>query len=43
MPPETTFETEDPDTMPFSAEETTETLAGPPRRWPSNASETCSM
>ena len=43
MPPETTLDTDDPDTMPFRAEETTATLAGPPRRWPSSAIDTCIM
>ncbi len=41
MPPETTLETEEPETTPFSAEDTTATLAGPPRRWPSRAIEIC--
>ena len=43
IPPETTLDTDDPDTMPFRAEETTATLAGPPRRWPSSAIDTCIM
>ena len=43
MPPETTFETDDPEIIPFSAELTTDTLAGPPRRWPSAAKLTCIM
>src|SRR3546814_16961030 len=41
MPPDTTLDTDEPDTTPFSAEETTATLAGPPRRWPSRATEIC--
>jgi hypothetical protein len=41
MPPETTFDTDEPETTPFSAEETTATLAGPPRRCPSRAIEIC--
>ncbi len=32
MPPETTFDTDEPETTPLSADETTATLAGPPRR-----------
>ena len=36
MPPETTLLTDEPEIMPFSAEDTTATLAGPPRRWPSS-------
>src|SRR5688500_8728992 len=43
MPPETTFDTDEPETTPFSAEDTTATLAGPPRRCPSSAVETCIM
>ncbi len=43
MPPETTFETDEPDTSPFSPDETTATFAGPPRRWPSSAKLTCIM
>src|ERR671912_515325 len=31
MPPETTFDTEDPETTPLSADDTTATFAGPPR------------
>ncbi len=30
MPPETTFDTEEPETTPFSADDSTATLAGPP-------------
>ena len=41
MPPETTLETDEPDTTPLSADETTATFAGPPRRWPSSAMEIC--
>src|SRR5688572_14591629 len=41
MPPDTTLDTDEPETMPFSAEDTTATLAGPPRRWPSSAMEIC--
>src|SRR5918998_5384846 len=41
MPPDTTFDTDEPDTMPFAAEDTTATLAGPPRRWPRRATEIC--
>ena len=41
MPPDTTLETDEPETTPLSAEETTATLAGPPRRWPSSAIEIC--
>ena len=41
MPPETTFDTDEPETTPLSAEDTTATLAGPPRRWPSSAMEIC--
>ena len=43
MPPDTTLDTDEPDTMPLSAEDTTATLAGPPRKCPSKASDTCSM
>ena len=43
MPPETTLETDEPETTPLSADDTTATLAGPPRRWPSVANDTCSM
>ena len=43
MPPDTTLETDEPDTMPLRAEDTTATFAGPPRRCPSNAIETCIM
>src|SRR3970040_1021533 len=43
IPPETTFDTEDPEIRPFSAEETTDTFAGPPRRCPSIAKDTCIM
>src|SRR4029453_12341748 len=43
IPPETTLDTDEPDTTPLSADDITATLAGPPRRCPSNASETCSM
>jgi hypothetical protein len=32
IPPETTFDTDDPETMPFNADETTATFAGPPRK-----------
>ena len=32
MPPDTTFDTDEPEIIPFSAEDTTDTLAGPPRR-----------
>ena len=32
MPPETTFDTDEPETTPLRADETTATLAGPPRR-----------
>ena len=41
MPPETTFDTDEPDTTPLSADDTTATFAGPPRRWPSSAIEIC--
>jgi len=43
MPPDTTLDTDEPEIMPFSAEDTTLTLAGPPRRWPSAAKLTCIM
>ena len=43
MPPETTLLTELPLIMPLSADDTTATLAGPPRRWPSAAKLTCIM
>ncbi len=43
MPPETTLDTDDPEMRPFSADDTTATLAGPPRRWPSAAKLTCIM
>jgi len=43
MPPLTTLLTELPLIMPLSAELTTATLAGPPRRWPSAAKLTCIM
>ncbi len=43
MPPETTLLTELPEIMPFSADDTTATLAGPPRRWPRAAKLTCIM
>lgn len=43
MPPETTFDTDEPETIPFNAEDTSATLAGPPRKWPSSAMETCIM
>ncbi len=43
IPPETTLEIEEPEMTPLSADETTATLAGPPRRCPSRASETCIM
>ena len=43
MPPETTLDTEEPDTSPLSAEDATATLAGPPRRWPRKATEICIM
>ncbi len=43
MPPDTTLDTDDPEISPFSAEDTTATLAGPPRRWPSAAKLTCIM
>ncbi len=41
MPPETTFDTDEPETTPFNADDTTATFAGPPRRWPSSAIESC--
>src|SRR5690606_2369280 len=41
IPVETTFDTDEPDTTPFSADDTTATLAGPPRKWPSNATAIC--
>ena len=34
MPPETTFDTEEPDTTPFSADDTTATLAGAAAQMP---------
>ena len=43
MPPETTFDTDEPEMSPFNADETTATLAGPPRRCPSAAKLTCIM
>ena len=43
MPPVTTLATDDADTRPLTAEDTTATLAGPPRRWPSRANDTCIM
>ena len=43
MPPDTTFETDEPEIMPLRADDTTATLAGPPRRWPSAAKLTCIM
>ncbi len=43
MPPVTTLATEEADTRPLTAEDTTATLAGPPRRWPSKANDTCIM
>ena len=36
----TTLATPEPEIVPISAEETTATLAGPPSRWPTSASET---
>ena len=43
MPPDTTLETDEPEIMPLSADDTTATLAGPPRMWPSAAKLTCIM
>ena len=43
MPPETTLDTDEPEMMPFSADDTTATFAGPPRMWPSAANDTCIM
>src|SRR6187549_973284 len=43
IPPDTTFDTDEPDTKLLRQDDTTETFAGPPRRWPRSASETCSM
>src|SRR5262245_56264325 len=43
MPPETTFDTDEPDTKLLRHDDTTETFAGPPRRWPSSASDSWSM
>ena len=43
MPPDTTLETDEPEIMPLSADDTTATLAGPPRMCPSAAKLTCIM
>ena len=43
MPPVTTLDTEEPEIRPFRPEETTATFAGPPRRCPSMAKDTCIM
>src|SRR4030095_387089 len=43
IPPETTLETDEPDTNPLSADDTTATLAGPTRRCPSQARHTSHM
>jgi hypothetical protein len=43
IPPDTTFDTEEPEMRPFNPEETTATFAGPPRRWPRSANDTCIM
>ena len=43
MPPDTTLLTDEPEIIPLSAEETTATLAGPPRKWPRAAKLTCIM
>jgi len=43
MPPETTLLTEEPEMSPFKPDDTTDTLAGPPRKWPRKAKLTCIM
>ncbi len=43
IPPDTTLDTDEPEISPFSADDTTATFAGPPRRCPSSANETCIM
>ncbi len=40
VPHVTTFATDEPEIMPIRPDDTTAALAGPPRRWPSNANAT---